>query len=193
MSKKVKTDELDQFHEYNVYTPARLIMLSGDIDEENTNEFIKNIRLMDHVTDKNITVLINSEGGNVHQGMAIYDAIKECNSKVITHIVGTAYSMAAIIAQAGDHREISPNATMMIHIGDESYEDSHPKNLERWIKENKRMGKLADDILFEKIKNKKPRFTRKKFEELLVFDTIYSANQAKEMGLVDEIASHKEL
>ena len=94
---KVKTDELDQFHQFNVYTSARLIYLKGAIDDESAAEFIKNIRLMDHVTDKDITVLINSEGGDVHQGMAIYDAIKECNSKVITHAVGPCYSMASII------------------------------------------------------------------------------------------------
>ena len=88
MATRVKTDELDQFHQYNVYTPARLIYLTGEINEDTATEFIKNIRLMDHVTDKDITVLINSEGGDIHNGMAIYDAIRECNSKVITHAVG---------------------------------------------------------------------------------------------------------
>lgn len=192
MAKTVKTDELSQYHDYNVYTPARLINLDGDIDKESASEFIKNIRLLDHVNHNNITVLINSEGGSVRHGMSIVDAIRECTSKVTTHAVGECYSMAAIIFQAADFRKISANASVMIHIGSEGYEPDHPNNIDRWMKESRRLGKKADDILFEKIKKKKPRFQKKKFEELLVFDTIYTAEQAIEMGLVDEIAEHKE-
>jgi ATP-dependent protease ClpP protease subunit len=65
MHKNIKTDELSQWHDYNVYTPARLINLEGSIDSDSASEFIKNIRLLDHVTDKDIIVLINSEGGSV--------------------------------------------------------------------------------------------------------------------------------
>lgn len=191
MSGKVKTDELDQWHDYNVYTPARLIYLEGSIDEDSAGEFIRNIRLMDHVTDNDITVLINSNGGDVHQGMAIYDAIKECNSRVVTHVVGTCYSMASIIYQAGDERIISANASMMIHIGDEGYDDDHPMNVDRWLKENRRIGEIADNILYDRIKEKKPRFKKEKFKELLVFDTIYTAKEAINMGLADKIVEHK--
>lgn len=187
----VKTDELSQFHEYNVYTPARLINLSGIIDEDKATEFIKNIRLMDYVTDKDIKVLINTPGGDIHHGLAIFDAIKECNSTVTTHAVGPCWSMGAIIFQAGDTRFISPNATLMIHIGQSEYPEDHNLNIERWIAENKRIGKIADDILYKKIKQKKPRFNKQKFNELLVFDTIYPAEKAIEMGLADVIAEHK--
>lgn len=188
---KIKTDELDQWHEYGIYTPARLIDLSGEINKDKAVEFIKNIRLLDHVTSKEIRVLINSEGGDVRQGMAIIDAILECQSKVITHAVGPCYSMAAIIFQAGDERLISANATLMIHVGEEGYDSDHPKNLERWIRENKRQGDIADNILFNKIKEKKPRFKKERFKELLTFDTIYTAKQAIDMGLADSIEEHK--
>jgi len=191
MSTKVKTDELDQWHDYNIYTPARLINLDGDIDKETASEFIKNIRLLDHVNSKDITVLINSGGGDVSQGMAIIDAIKECQSRVTTHVVGPTSSMASIIFQAGDERIISSNATLMIHIGSDEYHEDHAMNIKRWIKENERIGKIADDILYKRIKEKKPRFTREKFNELLTFDTIYTAKQAIEMGLAEKIAEHK--
>jgi ATP-dependent Clp protease protease subunit len=188
----IKTDELSQFHSFNVYTPARLIYLEGDIDKDTAGEFIRNIRLMDHVTDKDITVMINSDGGSVRAGMDIIDAIRECSSKVITHNIGSCYSMAAIIFQAGDFRLMSENASLMIHIGDEGYENDHPKNIDTWIKENRRLGEKADVILFERIKKKKPRFTKEKFKELLVFDTIYTSDRTIEMGLADKIAEHKE-
>jgi ATP-dependent Clp protease protease subunit len=193
MADKVKTDELDQWHDYGVYTPARLIDLSGGIDSDKATEFIKNIRLLDHVSDREIKILINSDGGEVRAGMDIVDAIKECQSKVITHVVGVAESMAAIIVQAGDERLISPSASIMIHVGDEGYDPTHPKNLEAWVKETKRLGKLADNLLYQQIKKKKPRFAKKAFEDLITFDTIYTAKEAIDMGLVDKIVEHKSL
>ena len=189
----VKTSELDQWHEFGVYTPARLIDLSGEIHQEKATEFIKNIRLLDYVSDKEIRVLINSEGGDVRAGMDIVDAIKECQSKVITHVVGVAESMAAIITQAGDERLISYSGSIMIHVGQEGYDLNHPRNLEAWMKESRRLGKLADGLLFKQIKKKKPRFTKKAFDELITFDTIYTSKEAVDMGLVDRIVEHKSL
>lgn len=190
-SNRIKTDALDQYFEHGVYTPGRLLDLSGEIDEEKATKFIKGIRLLDHVGDEDIRVLINSPGGEVHQGLAIVDSIKECQSRVITHAVGAAWSMAGIILQAGDERIVSDNATLMIHIGSEGYDEDHPLNVERWQKEYKRIEKINEDILFEAIKKKHPRFTRKKLKELLIFDTIYTAKQSIDMGLADKIEEHK--
>lgn len=188
----IKTDELGQWHEYGVYTSARLIDLSGEIGEENAVQFIKNIRLLDHVEDKDIIVLINTPGGDVHQGLAIFDAIKECSSKVITHAVGPCWSMGACLLQAGDVRKISQNATVMIHEGQLGLDLDHPKNLDRWYKEFKRVGDIYDDIILKKIKQKKPRFQKKKLEEYMLFDTIYNSDKVIEMGLADKIEEHKE-
>jgi ATP-dependent Clp protease, protease subunit len=191
MATRVKTDELDQWHEYDVYTPARLVSLNGEITEESAVKFIKNIRLLDHVSDKEITVLINTPGGDVHQGMAIIDAIKECHSRVTTHAVGPCWSMGAIIFQAGDFRKISANATVMIHYGSQEYSEDHSLNIERWIAENKRIGEEADLILFNSLKRKNPKLTKKQFEKLLIFDTILEAPKVLELGLADKIEEHK--
>lgn len=192
MSTKVKTDELDQWHEYGVYTPARLVSLDGDIDEETAVRFIKNIRLLDHVSDKDITVLLNTSGGDVHQGMAIVDAIKECQSRVVTHAVGPCWSMGAIIFQAGDYRKISSNATIMVHIGSQHYEEDHSLNIERWMDENKRIGKEADSILYKNMKKANPKLTKNQFDKILIFDTIITAHDAIKLGLANIIAEHKE-
>lgn len=187
----IKTSELDQFHEYNVYTPARLINFSGEVTQETASQFIKNIRLMDHVTDKDIIVLLNTDGGDVSQAMAMVDSIRECNSKVITHAVGPCYSAGAIIFQSGDVRRMSSNATLMIHLGAESYPEDHPLNIERWMAENKRIGVKSNSILFEKLKKKNPKLTKSQFDKLLIFDTIYTAEEAIKVGLADQIAEHK--
>ena len=146
MTKGVHLDALAQWHEYGVYTPARLIDLSGDIDEESASRFIKNIRLLDHVTDKDIKVLINTEGGDVHQGLAIIDAIRECQSKVTTHAVGNCWSMGAAILQAGDKRLVSTNATVMIHAGKVKLPEEHPEIVEKWRKEMKRVDEIYKSI-----------------------------------------------
>jgi len=192
-STSVKTDELDQWHEYGVYTPARLIDCGGDIDEAKATELIKNIRLLDYVNNNDIVILINTQGGDVHQGMAIFDAIKECNSKVITHAVGPCWSMGSIILQAGDIRKISANATLMLHIGTEEMPENHPTINRRWMKENDRIEKVIVDILYKKIKQKKTRFQKKQLNEMIVFDTILTSKQVIEYGLVDTIEEHKEL
>jgi ATP-dependent protease ClpP protease subunit len=191
MTKIVKTDSLDHWHDHDVYPPARLISLMGDIDEERAAQFVKNIRLLDFVNDKDITVLLSSEGGSVHYGMQIFDAIKECHSKVTVHAVGPCYSMSSVILQAADHRKISANATVMIHVGSEEYPEDHALNVKRWIEENKRIEKETTDILYQRIKEKKNRFQRKQLDKLLTFDTIYTAEQAIDMGLADKIEEHK--
>jgi len=188
----IKTDEFGQFHEYGIYTPARIIECMGDIDEEKATEFVKNIRLLDHANDKDIIVMIATEGGDVHWGMAMFDAIKECNSKVTTHAVGPCWSMGSVILQAGDVRKISANATVMIHTGTDSYSEGHPKLNKKWMKENDRVEEVTVDILHKKIKEKKPRFSRQKLRDILVFDTIFTADECVTMGLADMIEDHKE-
>lgn len=191
MSRSVKTDEFGQWHEFGVYSPARLIDLSGDIDEAKAVQFIKNIRLLDHVSDKDITVLINSSGGDIHQGLAIIDSIRECHSKVITHAVGPCYSMSVAVLQAGDERRISSNATVMLHAGSMELTEDHPEVVDRWHKEFKRVGKIYDDIILKKIQEKKPRFKEKTLKDVMVFDTIYTAEDVIKMGLADKIEEHK--
>lgn len=188
----IKTDELDQWHEHGVYKAARLIDCMGDIDEEKAKQVIKNIRLLDFINNKDIAILLATSGGDVCWGMEIVDAIKECNSRVVIHAVGPCWSMGAIIFQAGDYRKISKNATIMIHIGNQEYPEDHTLNIERWINENKRVGQIADNMLYTRLKKKNKRLTKKQFDKLLEFDTIYTAEAALENGLADEIVSHRE-
>lgn len=188
----IKTDELDQWQEHGIYKTARLMECMGDIDEEKAKQVIKNIRLLDFISDKDIVILLATTGGEVCWGMEIVDAIKECNSKVTIHAVGPCWSMGAIIFQAGDYRKISKNATIMIHTGTSEYPEDHALNMERWIAEDKRIGGVADQILFDKLKKKNIKLTKKQFDRLLEFDTIYTAEAALENGLADEIAQHRE-
>lgn len=62
-----------------------------------------------------ITLRLNSAGGEVFGGIAIYNALRNHPAKVTTYVDGLAASIASVIAMAGDHVEMSPNATLMIH------------------------------------------------------------------------------
>lgn len=191
MATSIKTDELDQWHDQGVYKSARLIDCMGDIDEEKARQVVKNIRLLDFMNDKDITMLLSTEGGDVHWGMQIFDAIKECNSRVIIHAVGPCWSMGSVILQAGDVTKISSSATVMIHMGKAAYPEDHPLTIEQWMAEHSRMEKETQEILFEKMKKKNQKFTRGQLKKLLTFDTIYTAEEAVKVGLVEKIQEHK--
>lgn len=191
---KVKTDELDQYHQFGVYTPARIINICDEINQETATQFIKNIKLLDHaVENKEIVVLISTEGGDVHQGLAMYDAIRECQNQVITHAIGPIWSMGSIIFQAGDKRIISRNATIMIHAGRVELPDEHPRIVKAWSQEFERVNEVCDDIILNRIREKKPNFKKNKLKDETIFDKIYTAEEALELGLVDEIVDYKSL
>lgn len=72
-------------------------------------------RDLDEITAKTIHLHINSPGGDVFEGIAIYNALKNHSAKVITHVDGIAASIASIIALAGDEVRMSEGAFMMVH------------------------------------------------------------------------------
>ena len=78
----------------------------------NAQSFINELR---EVKDKNLNVHINSLGGSVFDGMAIYNALKNHKKKVITKVEGIAASIASVIAMAGDTIEMAENSLFMIH------------------------------------------------------------------------------
>jgi ATP-dependent Clp protease protease subunit len=129
---------------------------------------------------------MNNIGGDEYHGLAIYDAIKGCKSPTITKVYGHAMSMGAWILQASDKRWMAPNATLMLHYGTTSYE-GHTKDFIKFSDENVRLCKLMEDHFLERIREKKPRFTRQELEELIKFDKFLTASEAVELGLADKI------
>lgn len=93
----------------------RKIFLEGDISSENCTDIIKALMLMDGQADKEITLYINSPGGDCESGLALYDAIRMTRSKVRAVCVGLCASMGAVIYLAADRREILPHSCIMIH------------------------------------------------------------------------------
>ena len=95
----------------------RTIFLQGEITEETANEFLLQMLYLKRQGSEPVNLYINSGGGSVNAGMAIYDMIQSMDMEVNIYCVGIAASMAAIILAGGQqgHRFILPHSRTMIH------------------------------------------------------------------------------
>lgn len=183
MSDKIK-DFIDSFHNSDIYIPSRTIDITGSITEDIAKTTIKNLHALDCTTGT-INIILNSDGGDFRQGMAIYDSIKGCQSYVRAICYGQCMSIATIILQGCDERLSAPNTLFMFHYGSNGENDDTVVNQERWYAQYIKDKKKMEDIYYEKIKQKKPRYKRKDLTELLKHDTILSVKETVELGLLD--------
>lgn len=95
----------------------RIILLSGEIDDNVSNSVVAQLLYLDSLNHDDINLYINSPGGSVTAGMAIYDTMNFVKSNVSTICIGMAASMAAFLLSSGKYgkRYILPNAEVMIH------------------------------------------------------------------------------
>ena len=133
----------------------------------------------------NITVRINSPGGSVFEGTAIYNALKSHPAKIDVFIDGMALSMASVIAMAGDKITIAENAMIMIHEPSISVSGT----AKRLRKTADTLDKTKQSILTSYVKR-----TGKSEDEvavLMALETWMTADEALEHGFVDEISESK--
>lgn len=106
---------------YDIYSRLlkdRIIFLTGEINNEMANVVVAQLLFLEaEDPTKDIMLYINSPGGMVTAGMAIYDTMQYIKAPVCTFVIGMAASMAAVLAAAGDKgkRTVLPNAEIMIH------------------------------------------------------------------------------
>lgn len=94
----------------------REIECAGDINAELVNSLITQIRHLNAKDpDKEITIFINSHGGEVTSGLALYDVMKAVKCPIRTVCIGIAASMGALLFTAGDQRDMLPHSRVMIH------------------------------------------------------------------------------
>lgn len=185
MSDKIK-DYLSEFHSNGFYIPTRTIDITGDITEETYEKVVKSLHAFDSQPGT-INIILNSEGGEFRSGLGIYDTIRGCNSYVRIMVYGSCMSIASIILQSGDERLLSPNSLVMLHYGSNGGADNPIAIEERWTEQHKKDKNTMENIYLQKIKENKPRFTRKKLQEMLKIDTILSVKETIELGLADRI------
>lgn len=139
------------------------------------------IRDLNGITAEIINLRINSPGGDVFDGAAIFNALERHSAKVITHIDGLAASMASIVALAGDEVRMAENAFFMIH---------HPwclciGNAEDMKKTAEILDKLGDSSIRTYVR--KSGQSEKQIRSWLDEETWFSAEEAKDAGFITEI------
>jgi len=105
---------------YDIYSRLlknRIILLSGEINDDTANIVIAELLYLDSLGESDISLYINSPGGSITSGMAIYDTMNFIKSDVSTTCVGMAASMAAFLLSCGKKgkRYCLPNSEVMIH------------------------------------------------------------------------------
>lgn len=105
---------------YDIYSRLlkdRIIILSGEIDDNLANSIVAQLLYLDSINTDTINLYINSPGGSITAGMAIYDTMNFIKSDVSTICIGMAASMAAFLLSSGKKgkRFCLPNSEVMIH------------------------------------------------------------------------------
>ena len=163
--------------------PNRIILLSGEIDDDLANVIIAQLLYLDSISQEDISLYINSPGGSITAGMAIYDTMNFIKSDVSTICIGMCASMASILLASGHKgkRYILPNSEVMIHqpLGGVNGQATEIKI-------------VADRILYlrNKLNNILAEKTGKKLsiiEEDTERDHYLSSDEALSYGLVDKI------
>ncbi len=156
----------------------------GEINAESVNTLISQIRyLARQDSEAEITIYINSPGGEVSSGLALYDVMKAVSCPIRTVCVGTAASMGALLFAAGDQRDILPHGKVMIH---------DPLTLSCPGGSALRMKSFSESLMhIREITGKLlAELTHKTLEEIYektADDTYFYAHEAVEFGLADRV------
>jgi ATP-dependent Clp protease protease subunit len=176
---------------YDIYSrllEERIIMLAGPIDEHTANVIIAQMLYLESKDPKkDISLYINSGGGVVYAGLAIYDAMQHIKPDVSTICVGIAASMASVLLSAGakGKRFILPNAEVMIHQPHGGAE-GQATDIEISAKQ---ILKLRGQL--NKILTKHTGRPLTQIEKDVDRDFFMGAEEAKKYGIVDEILRPK--
>ena len=101
---------------YSAMLDERAVFINGEINDEMASAVVAELLFLEAAApDKPISVYINSPGGAVTAGLAIYATMRHVRCRVHTLCVGQACSMAAVLLAAGDDRSVLPSARIMIH------------------------------------------------------------------------------
>ena len=97
---------------YSAMLNERAVFINGEINDDMASAVVAELLFLE---DKPVSLYINSPGGSVTAGLAIYDTMRHIRCRVHTLCVGQACSMAAVLLAAGDDRSLLPSARVMIH------------------------------------------------------------------------------
>lgn len=171
------------FDIYSRLLKDRIIIISDEINDNNANIVVAQLLYLDSINHDDISLYINSPGGSITAGMAIYDTMNFIKSDVSTICIGMCASMAAFLLSSGKKgkRFALPNSEVMIHqpLGGAQGQATEIKiAAERIIKLKNKLNKLLSNQTGKDIKT---------IEQDTERDHFLSADETLEYGLIDKV------
>ena len=176
---------------YDIYSrllKERIIFLTGPIDDNVASLICAQLLFLESENPKKeISFYINSPGGIVWSGLAIYDTMQYISSKIMTICIGQAASAASLLLTAGekDMRFSLPNSRIMVHQPSGGYQ-GQATDIEIQTKEIIKTKKLLNEI-YAKHADKKLN----EIEEIMERDKYFTPNEAIKFGLIDKIIKNR--
>ncbi|MBQ9023617.1 MAG: ATP-dependent Clp protease proteolytic subunit [Bacilli bacterium] len=171
---------------YDLYSRLlqdRIIILSGEINDTMANIIVSELLYLDSISNDDINIYINSPGGSITSGMAIYDTMNYIKSDISTICIGMAASMAAFLLSSGKKgkRYALPNSEVMIHqpLGGASGQATEIKiAAQRILKLKDKLNKILASNTNQEIKT---------IENDTERDNFMDSSEALEYGIIDKI------
>lgn len=175
---------------YDIYSRLlkdRIIILSDEIDDAKANTIVAELLYLDSLNNDDISIYINSPGGSVTAGMAIYDTMNYIKCDVSTTCIGMAASMGAFLLSSGakGKRYALPNAEIMIHQplgGAQGQATEIQIAAEHILKTKKKLNEILAENSGQPVEVVEKDTDR---------DNWMSADEAKEYGLVDQVIKER--
>jgi len=179
--------------EYDIYSRLlneRIIFLGTAIDDQVANVVVAQLLHLESVDpDKDVSLYINSPGGSIYSGLAIYDTMNFIKPDVATMCVGVAMSMGSLLLAGGAHgkRSALPNSRILLHQPSSAFE-GQATEIEIQAREVLKIRERIDEIY--------AKACGRPLEEVhtvMERDRFFTAEQAAEYGLIDRVISNHEL
>jgi len=174
---------------YDIYSRLlkdRIIFLGQQVDDQISNALVAQMLFLQSDDPKaDINMYINSPGGSITAGMAIYDTMQWVSCDVATYCIGQAASMGAALLTAGakGKRYALPNARIMIHQPLAGMQGT-AREVEIHVEELRRIKQRMNELMIEHTGH-----SLEKIEEDTDRDRFMSADEACEYGLIDKVVS----
>jgi len=184
---------------YDIYSRLlkdRIIMLNSVVEDNMANLIVAQMLFLEAENpDKDINLYINSPGGSVTAGLAIYDTMQFIKPDIKTIVMGQAASMGSFLAQAGaaGKRYVLPESRTMVHrvssgtrgtSGSVHIQEMEFEDAKRHLDESKRLNQRLTELY---VKHNTAGKTYEELFETMKFDTFLTAEEAVENGFADKV------
>jgi ATP-dependent Clp protease protease subunit len=188
---------------YDIYSRLmkdRIIMLNGPVEDNMANLVVAQMLYLESENpDKTINLYINSPGGAVTAGLAIYDTMQFIKCDVKTIVMGQACSMGSFLAQAGTagKRIVLPESRTMIHrvssgtpgtSGSVHIQELQIEDINRHYEESQKVNKRLTELY---VKHNSAGKTYEELFDTMKFDTFLTAQEAVENGFADKVVESR--